>query len=202
MVDTFPKTVTQLLEEWSGGDQDALRALLPLVHGELHRVARSYMRRERPGHTLQTTGLINEAYLRLVAQKTHWKSRAHFYGIAAQMMRRVLVDHAKSHQTAKRGAGAHHVQMEMAMLVSKQPDADLVALDEALSRLEQIDPRRGRIVELRFFGGLSNEEASEVLGISTATIQRQWTGARAWLYRELRGQDDRLTEIVATQNDR
>jgi RNA polymerase sigma factor (TIGR02999 family) len=118
------------------------------------------------------------------------------------MMRRVLVDHAKSHQTAKRGAGAHHVQMEMAMLVSKQPDADLVALDEALSRLEQIDPQRGRIVELRFFGGLSNEEASEVLGISTATIQRQWTGARAWLYRELRGQDDRLTEIVATQNDR
>jgi RNA polymerase sigma factor (TIGR02999 family) len=183
--DPSPKTVTELLVMWTDGDQAVASSLFPLVYQELRRLARSYMRRERPGHTLQTTGLIHEAYLRLVDQKAPWKSRAHFFGIAAQMMRRVLVDHAKNRQTTKRGAGAQQVTLDTAMVISKEPPIDLVALDQALSRLEEIDPQRGRIVELRFFGGLSNEESSEVLGISTATVQRQWAGARAWLYQEL-----------------
>ena len=189
MTDTTPKSVTQLLLDSSQGDQQALSALMPLVYEELHRLARGYMRRERPGHTLQTTGLVHEAYLRMVDQNASWTNRAHFLGIAAQMMRRILVDHAKSNRRAKRGGGAIRVTLEGPALVSKDSDAELVALEEALSRLERLDPQRARIVELRFFGGLSNEEASKVLGISTATVQRQWAGARAWLYHEIRSSE-------------
>jgi RNA polymerase sigma factor (TIGR02999 family) len=185
MPESVPKGVTQLLADWSSGDQAALDALMPLVYDELRRLARNYMRRERPGHTLATTGLVHEAYLRLVDQNVNWQNRAHFFGVAAQMMRRVLIDHAKSNQRAKRGGGAVKISLEEPILLSEAPGMDLVALDEALSRLEKMDPQRGRIVELRFFAGLSNEEAAEVLAISPATVQRQWAGARAWLYHEL-----------------
>lgn len=187
MSDTNPKTMTQLLVDSSQGDEDALAQLMPLVYEELHRLARNYMRRERPGHTLQTTGLVHEAYLRLVGQNSGWSSRAHFLGIAAQMMRRILVDHAKSHHRAKRGGGAIQVTLDEPAIISPESNPDLVALDEALGRLEKMDRQRAKIVELRFFGGLSNEEASKVLAISTATVQRQWAGARAWLYHELKG---------------
>jgi RNA polymerase sigma factor (TIGR02999 family) len=179
------KGVTQLLAAWSNGNQDALDALMPLVYQELRRLARSYMARERPGHTLATTGLVHEAYLRLVDQSVKWQNRAHFFGVAAQMMRRVLIDHAKSQKRAKRGGGAVKISLDEPVVLSESRDKDLVALDEALCRLEKVDPQRGRIVELRFFGGLSNEEAAEVLAISPATVQRQWAGARAWLYHEL-----------------
>jgi RNA polymerase sigma-70 factor, ECF subfamily len=185
MPDTNHDNLTQLLVDSSQGNEGALAMLMPLVYDELHRLARSYMRRERPGHTLQTTGLVHEAYLRLVGQNANWTSRAHFFGIAAQMMRRILVDHAKSHHRAKRGGGVVMVTLDEPAIVGPDPDAQLVALDEALSRLEKMDKQRARIVELRFFGGLSNEEASKVLSLSTATVQRQWAGARAWLYHEL-----------------
>lgn len=177
--------ITQLLIDWSHGDQEALETLTPLVYEELRRLAASYMRRERPDHTLQSTALVHEAYVRLVDQRVAWKSRSHFFGIAAQMMRRILVDHAKQHQSAKRGAGIRPLALDEQLLVARQPSLDLVALDDALCALSAIEPQRARIVELRFFGGLSNEEASEVLDISTATVQRQWSGARAWLYREM-----------------
>jgi RNA polymerase sigma factor (TIGR02999 family) len=185
MKDNSPGEVTRLLAAWGDGDREALTALLPLVYDELRRLARSYMRRERTGHTLQTTSLVHEAYLRLVDQKTPWANRAHFFGIAAQAMRRVLLDHEKSRQTAKRGAGSQQISLDAAALISEQRSLDVLLLDRVLSRLEEIDPQRAKIVELRFFGGLSNEEASEVLGISPATVQRQWAGARAWLYQEL-----------------
>jgi RNA polymerase sigma-70 factor, ECF subfamily len=185
MSQTTPGTVTRLLLDWSRGSEDALDALMPIVYDELHRLARGHMRRERPGHTLGTTALVHEAYLRLVGQEVNWQSRAHFFGIAAQMMRRVLVDYAKRQKRAKRGGEAVKVSLEEPELVSKPPAVDIVALDESLSRLEKMDPQRARIVELRFFGGLSNEESAEVLKISPATVQRQWAGARAWLYHEL-----------------
>ena len=187
MAQTTPKTVSQLLVTWSQGDQHALQSLMPLVYDELRRLARSHMRRERPGHTLQTTGLVHEAYLRLVDQKVNWQSRAHFFGIAAQMMRRVLVDYAKTHQRAKRGGGAVRLSLDEPAIAADTPETDVVALDEALGRLAKVDPQRSQVVELRFFGGLSNEEASQVLGISPATVQRRFAGARAWLYHELRG---------------
>jgi RNA polymerase sigma-70 factor (ECF subfamily) len=184
--------VTRLLAAFGEGDQAALGALMPLVYDELRRLARTCMRRERTGHTLQTTALVHEAYFRLVDQKTPWVNRAHFFGIAAQAMRRVLLDHEKGRRTAKRGAGARPLSLDAASLASdapslasEQPGLDVVALDRVLCRLEEIDPQRGKIVELRFFGGLSNEESSEVLGISPATVQRQWAGARAWLHHEL-----------------
>jgi RNA polymerase sigma factor (TIGR02999 family) len=177
--------VTQLLLAWSQGDKGALEALTPLVYDELRRLARSYMRQERPGHTLQATALVHEAFVRLIGQRVEWNSRAHFYGIAAQMMRRILVDHAKAQSAAKRGAGSPRIELDERLAASPQRDVDLLALDEALERLAKIDPQRSRIVELRFFGGLSNEESAEVLGVSPATVQRQWSGARAWLYHEL-----------------
>ncbi len=177
--------VTALLVAWSKGDERALEALTPLVYDELRRLARSYMRQERSGHTLQSTALVHEAFLRLIDQKVQWNSRAHFFGIAAQMMRRILVDHAKAQSTAKRGAGALRVELDEGLATAPNRDVDLLALDEALERLTKIDPQRSRIVELRFFGGLSNEESAELLGVSPATIQRQWTGARAWLFHEL-----------------
>jgi RNA polymerase sigma factor (TIGR02999 family) len=186
MSQTNPETVTQLLIDWSQGSEEALNALMPLVYDELRKLARSHMRRERPGHTLATTGLVHEAYLRLLGQEASWQSRAHFFGIAAQMMRRVLVDYAKTQQRAKRGGGAVKVSLDEPSLVTKNPPIDIVALDEALGRLTKVDPQRVRIVELRFFAGLSNEESADVLKISPATVQRQWAGARAWLYHELR----------------
>jgi RNA polymerase sigma factor (TIGR02999 family) len=158
---------------------------MPLIYNELHRLAGSHLRREYRTNTLQTTGLLHEAYLRLIDQKVGWKSRAHFFGIASQMMRRVLVDHARSQSRRKRGGGTIMLSLDQREVAAEIPNKDLVALDEALARLENVDPQRGRIVELRFFGGLSNEESAKVLGISTATVQRQWAGARAWLHHEL-----------------
>jgi RNA polymerase sigma factor (TIGR02999 family) len=180
--------ITQLLREWSQGDERALEALTPLVYDELRRLARSYMRQERVGHTLQSTALVHEAFLRLIDQRVQWNSRAHFYGIAAQMMRRILVDHAKAQFAAKRGAGATCLELDEDLAVTRERNVDLLSLDEALDRLSRMDPQRGRIVELRFFGGLSNEESALVLGVSPATVQRQWSGARAWLYHELSAQ--------------
>ena len=186
MTSTPPKTLTQLLLASSHGDQKSLDAVMPLVYDELHRLARSYMRRERPGSTLQTTMLVHEAYLRLLGQDTDWANRAHFFGIAAKMMRRILLDHAKGNRRAKRGGGAVKVTLEEPSVMSKPPDMDVVAVDEALKRLEKVDPQRAQIVELRFFGGLSAEEIAKVMDLSTATINRQWAGARAWLYHELK----------------
>ena len=183
--------ITQLLLDWSRGDQSALEALTPLVYNELRRLAASYMRRERPDHTLQSTALVHEAYVRLVDQRVEWKSRSHFFGIAAQMMRRILVDHAKQHKSAKRGSGIRPVTLDEPLLVARQPSLDIVALDDALSALGAIEPQRAKIVELRFFGGLSNEEAAEVLQMSPATVQRQWAGARAWLYHEMNRSDEK-----------
>jgi RNA polymerase sigma factor (TIGR02999 family) len=177
--------VTALLVAWSKGDERALEELTPLVYDELRRLARSYMRQERSGHTLQSTALVHEAFLRLIDQRVQWNSRAHFFGIAAQLMRRILVDHAKAQSAAKRGAGALRIELDEGLATTPHRDVNLLALDEALERLTKVDPQRSRIVELRFFGGLSNEESAEVLGVSPATIQRQWTGARAWLFHEL-----------------
>jgi RNA polymerase sigma factor (TIGR02999 family) len=181
--------VTGLLVNWSNGDQQALEHLMPLVYGELRRLAQAYLRRERSDHTLQSTALVHEAFLRLVNQRNvHWKNRAHFFGIAAQIIRRILVDHARAHQAGKRGAGAFKLSLDEALGVPEKQelDLDLVALDDALERLTALDSQQGRIVELRFFAGLSIEETAEVLGISPATVKREWSTARAWLYRDLR----------------
>jgi RNA polymerase sigma factor (TIGR02999 family) len=184
----MPPTVTQLLVSWGKGDKDALDELVPVVYGELRRQARRYLRREKVGHTLQTTALIHEAYLRLVDQKNvQWQNRAHFFGIAAQLMRRILVDHARGKKRDKRGGSGVRVSLGEATAVSKGQDLDVVALDEALNRLSKIDEQQGRIVELRFFSGLTVEETAEVLNISTATVKRDWSMARAWLHREISG---------------
>ena len=178
--------VTQLLLQWSNGDKAALDKLVPLIYDELRRLARHYMSRERPGNTLQTTALVNEAYLRLINRKhVHWQNRAHFFAIAAQLMRSILVDHARSHAYAKRGGGARKIALDDAMAVSQQRAADVVALDDALKKLAEIDPEQSRIVEMKFFGGLTIEESAEVMGLSPATIKREWSTAKAWLYHEL-----------------
>src|SRR2546426_4561411 len=178
--------VTQLLLAWSEGDRTALDKLTPLVYQELRRMAHRYMSRERPGHTMQTTALVNEAYLRLVNRESvHWQNRAHFFAIAAQVMRHILVDHARSHAYAKRGGGAQTISLDEAMIVSREPAAEEVALDDALKELAKIDSQQSRIVELRFFGGLTIEETAEVLHLSAATIKREWSTAKAWLYHEL-----------------
>jgi RNA polymerase sigma factor (TIGR02999 family) len=185
---TQPATheVTQLLIDWSNGDTTALDKLVPLIHEELRRLAHHYMSRERPGHTLQTTALVGEAYLRLVNRKeVHWKNRAHFFAIAATLMRNILVDHARSHAYAKRGGGACKIELDEAMIVSQERAADVVALDEALKELATFDEPQSRIVELRFFGGLTVEETAEAMGISPTTIKREWRTARAWLYDRL-----------------
>lgn len=180
------KDVTRLLVAWSNGDQAALEQLTPLVYSELHRLAHRYLGRERKGHTLQTTALVHEAYLRLIDQKeVRWQNRAHFFAIAAQMMRRILVDYARSRNVAKRGGGARQVSLDEAMDVSDERAADVIALDEALKSLSDLDQRKGRIIELRFFGGLSIEETAEVLGVSPGTVMRDWTFAKAWLQREI-----------------
>lgn len=178
--------VTQLLLDWGNGDKAALDKLVPVVYQELRRLAGYYMRRERPGHTLQTSALVNEAYMRLVDYKQmHWQSRAHFFAVAAQAMRRILVEHARKRHFAKRGGGAVQVSLDEAATVSEKQAADLIALDDALTGLEAIDPRKSRIVELRYIGGLNIEETAEVLGISPATVQREWRSAKAWLYRAI-----------------
>ena len=179
--------VTRLLVEWTDGNQGALEALLPLVYDELRRLARGYLQRERPGHTLQSTALVHEAYMRLVDQDVSWQNRAHFFGIAAQMMRRILVDHARTKNAAKRGDGACMVTLDEAMVGTEQRDVNVIALDEALDKLAKLDPQQSRIVELKFFAGLSIEETAEVLKISPATVKRDWVVAKAWLYREMQG---------------
>jgi len=178
--------LTQLLIDWSNGDRAALDKLMPLIDSELRRLAHRYMTRERAGHTLQTTALVNEAFLRLVNRKNlQWQNRAHFFGIAAQLMRTILVDHARSHASAKRGGGARKLELDEAMVVSQQKASEVIALDDALKQLALLDPQQSRIVELRFFGGLTVEQAAEVLQVSPATIKREWSTAKAWLYHEL-----------------
>ena len=180
------QNVTQLLIGWSNGDREALDALLPVVYEELRKQAANYLRRERVGHTLQTTALIHEAYLKLVDQKNvHWQNRAHFFGIAAQLMRRILVDHARTKKRAKRGGSNIRVSFNEANVLSPSQNLDIVALDEALERLSEIDEQQSRIVELRFFSGLTVEETAAVLGISPATVKRDWSMAKAWLHREI-----------------
>lgn len=184
-----PKEITQLLVAWSDGDQAALDELTPLVYEELHRLAHRYMRGERAGHTLQTTALVNEAYTRLIDWKNvRWQNRAHFFGVSAELMRRILVDFARARGYQKRGGGMRAVTLNDAINVSNEKGVDLIALDEALSALAELDPRQSKVVELRFFGGLTNEEAAEVLNVSVATVRRDWTLARAWLHRELKGE--------------
>ncbi|MBV8906631.1 MAG: sigma-70 family RNA polymerase sigma factor [Acidobacteriia bacterium] len=177
--------ISVLLRAWSDGDSSALDKLTPIVYQELHRLARRYMRRERSGHSLQTTALVNEAYMRLVDYKgMKWQNRAHFFAVSAQLMRRILVEHARR-RNLKRGGQAPRVSLEEAAFVGGEPDADLVALDDAMNSLARIDPRKVQVVEMRFFGGLSVEETAEVLKVSTVTVKRDWRAARAWLYREL-----------------
>ena len=180
--------ITQLLAQWREGNQSALDELYPLVYDELHRLARRYMSRERKGHTLQTTALINEAYVRLVDQQNvPWANRSHFFAISAQIMRRILIDHARRHQYAKRGGGARQVSLEEAATVVPDQSRELLRLDEALKSLAEMDPRRSQVVELRYFGGLNNEEIAGVLQISENTVTRDWNMARAWLYQQLTG---------------
>ena len=180
------QNVTQLLIEWGNGNKEVLDELLPIVYDELHRQAARYLRRERVGHTLQTTALINEAYLRLVDQRNvRWQNRAHFFGIASQLMRRILVDHARTKRRAKRGGSDVRVSLAVATLETKQRDLDVIALDQALEKLASIDEKQARIVELRFFSGLTVEETAEVLSISPATVKREWSMAKAWLHREI-----------------
>jgi len=182
-----PEGVTQLLMDWGSGDQAALDKLMPLVHDELRRLAKNYMRRERANHTLQPTALVNEAYLKLVDQKNaHWQNRAQFFGVAAQLMRRILVDHARLHQAQKRGgSNQQRLSLTDADRVAGRPDLDLLALHEALTGLAEVDPQQSRIVELKFFGGLSIEETAVVLGVGHATVERDWKMARAWLRSKL-----------------
>ena len=179
--------VTALLRRWRDGDEAALNKLTPLVYDELHRLAHKYIRRERPGHTLQTTALVNEAYVRLVDQNSvDWQNRAHFFGVAAQVMRHILVDYARQQTAVKRGGGLERFNLDEGLIVSKESAAELVALDEALKALSNLYPRRSKVVELRYFGGLNNKEASEILNVSETTIERDWRFARAWLFREMR----------------
>lgn len=178
--------ITQLLEKWSQGDKEALGQLMPLVYDELHRLAGAYLRRERRDHTLQPTALVNEGYLRLIDQRhMHWQNRAQFFGVAAQLMRRVLVDHARAHHAAKRGGPQEELSLSHALNFGKQPDIAFLSLHDALTRLAEIDPDQSQIVELRYFGGLTIAETAEVMKISHATVEREWTMARAWLRREL-----------------
>jgi len=180
--------VTGLLRAWSDGDRGALDRLTPIVHDELRRLARRYMKRECPGHSLQTTALVNEAYMRLVDYKgMQWQNRAHFFAVSAQLMRRILVEHARRHNL-KRGGGVPHVSLDEATVVGGDRPEDLVALDDAMNGLARLDPRKAQVVEMRFFGGLSVEETAAVLKVSSVTVMRDWSTAKAWLYRELTGE--------------
>ena len=181
--------VTELLVRWRAGDREALEALMPLVYDELRRLAHHYLSHERSDHTLQSTALVHEAYLRLAGQNPpQWQNRAHFFGIAAHLMRQILVEYARGRGTAKRGGNAPRLALDEAMALPQQADVDLVVLDRALLELSELDAQQGRIVELRFFAGLTIEDTSEVLGISPATVKRDWTTARAWLYRAMTGE--------------
>jgi RNA polymerase sigma-70 factor (ECF subfamily) len=181
-----PMDVTQLLLAWQQGQEQALEKLLPIVHEELHQLAHRYMQRESPDHVLQTTALVNEVYLRLVdAKEQRWQNRAHFFGICARLMRQILVDYARLRDRLKRGGRAAQVPMEDALELTSERPLDLVALDDALNALATVDERKGRVVELRFFGGLSVEETAAVLGVSPETVMRDWVWAKAWLFREL-----------------
>jgi len=181
-----PQQITQWLAAWSEGDRSAADRLMPLVYPELHRIARRYMERENRDHTLQTTALIHEAYLRLAAQpEARWENRAHFFGFAAQVMRHILVDYARARHRLKKGGGAQHVSFEETAVVLQEPAAELIALDDALNALESVDKRKSQVVELRYFGGLSVEETAEVLKVSAVTVMRDWSMAKAWLYRAL-----------------
>jgi RNA polymerase sigma-70 factor (ECF subfamily) len=178
--------VTELLLAWSNGEKNALESLTPLVYKELHRLAHYYMSRERRDHTLQTSALVNEAYLRLVDQKrVQYQNRAHFFAISARLMRQILINHAQSRRCLKRGRGARNVSLDKAIIVSEERSEDLLALDDALNELAKVDPRKSKVVELRFFGGLSVEETAEALNVSPVTVMRDWRLAKAWLYREL-----------------
>ena len=182
--------VSEFLRAWTDGDRSALDSLTPLVYHELHRLARRYMRGERPGHSLQTSALVNEAYMRLVDYKgMQWQNRAHFFAVSAQLMRRILVEHARRHNL-KRGGGVQHVSLEETAMVGGQRAADLVALDDAMNSLAKLDARKMQVVEMRFFGGLSVEETAEVLKVSSVTVMRDWSTAKAWLYRALSGRAD------------
>lgn len=187
MSDSTSSEVKRLLTQLSGGDRTAVDELLPLVYDELRRLARGYLRRERPGHTLQTTALVHEAYLRLVGQEeAHWESRVHFFALAAQVMRRILIDHARARQADKRGAGEFNLSLDEAINLTDERAAELVALDDALQTLASFDPEQAQLVELRYFGGLTIEETAAALEVGTATVIRQWRLARAWLYDELK----------------
>ena len=186
MTQASREEVTGLLQAWSDGDQAALEKLMPLVYAELHRLAKRYMGREHVGRTLQTSALVNEAYLRLVdAHGVRWQNRAHFFAVSAQIMRRILVDFARSRQNLKRGVGALQITLDEGLIISPESGVDLLALDEALDKLAVLNPRQSRVVELRYFGGLNEEEAAEALKVSPRTVRHDWSLARAWLYREL-----------------
>src|SRR5262245_18846655 len=190
MSSTASHKVTKLLRDWSNGDHSALDELMPLVERELHRLARHYMRLERADHTLRTTALVNEAYLKLVDQnRVQWKERAHFFVMCAELMRRILVDHARKRKYEKRGGGAIAIPLDEGLVLSPQRGRDLIALDYALERLAEVDPRKSKIVELRFFGGLQFDEVAEALDISVPTAKRDWIAARAWLYSYLNNQE-------------
>lgn len=186
MTKPAPEEMSQLLRDWSNGDHEALDKLMPVVYQELHRLAHHYMRNERAGHTLQTTALVNEAYMRLADYKRmRWQNRAHFFAVAAQVMRRILVENARSRNYAKRGGGAQQVELEDTAVISAGRAAEVIAVEEALTGLESWDSRKGRIVELRFFGGLTIEETAAVMKLSPTTVQREWRSAKAWLYRAI-----------------
>ncbi len=192
MAATSPHQVSHLLLAWSEGEEGAYEQLIPLVYEELHRLARRYMRKERSGHTLQTSALVNEAYLRLIgAGDVRWQNRAHFFAVSARMMRRILVDFARAKHDLKRGGCNLQTTLDEQLAVSSEPSADLLALDEALKRLFELHPRQAEIVEMRYFGGLTEDEVAEVLKVSLRTVQQDWRLARLWLYRELRtGKED------------
>jgi RNA polymerase sigma factor (TIGR02999 family) len=190
---TSPNEVTQLLQNWKNGDKTALDKLMPVVYDELRRIASRFLKQQRPNHTLQTTALVHEAYVRLVGkQDMEWQNRAHFFGVAARMMRFILMDYALAQQTEKRGGGNLKLSLDEAMTLPEKNELDVAALNDSLNTLAEVDERRSQIVELKFFSGLSNEEVAEVMGISLATVNREWRMARAWLQSELSKSDDTL----------
>jgi RNA polymerase sigma factor (TIGR02999 family) len=192
----LPQQITELLIDWNNGSPEALEKLMPLVEVELRRMAANYMRRENPGHTLQTSALVNEAYLKLIDQReVRWQNRAHFFALASQLMRRILLDHARSQRRAKRGGDAVHVNLDDVAVITPEKSEDLVALDEALLRLTEFDPNKSKIVELRFFGGLSVNEVAEVMGIAPVTVMLHWRLAKAWLQREVRRGENSTGEM-------
>jgi RNA polymerase sigma factor (TIGR02999 family) len=181
--------ITELLIAWNSGDESSLEELLPIVEIELRKIAHNYMRRENGNHTLQTTALVNEAYLKLIDQtRAGWQNRAHFFAISAQIMRRILLNHARDRVAGKRGGGAEHVELEEAVILTKEKSAELIALDEALNKLAEFDKTKSRIVELLYFGGMTIDETTEVLGIAPSTVSAHWKVARAWLGKEIRGE--------------